>query len=294
MSEPNQNTFPPQRELEDDAVAQGAVPNMPASRTSRTPKTGRNVMIALISVLTVVVIAFVVMLFAWKGGADKPQMMSSQAASASAGAQASASAGAQDFQPVEQSAEAKKLIASQQRREEGDPMALGKVDAPVVMSVYSDYMCPHCQDFNVNTLPKLQKWVDDGVLRIEYNELPILGEKSNLAAQAAYAAANQGKFWEFHKAIFGAWANGRPDYTPETLTAFAKEAGVADLEKFATDLTAKETVAKREAGYDLGIKKLGFQFVPSVLVGDQFLDKPYPVETIGKIIQGEAEKKGAM
>ena len=64
-------------------------------------------------------------------------------------------------------------------------MALGDVDAPVVMISYSEFQCPFCGKYARDTEPILvEKYVDSGVLRIEWRDFPYLGPESTTAAQA--------------------------------------------------------------------------------------------------------------
>ncbi|MDH6676467.1 protein-disulfide isomerase [Rhodococcus sp. LBL1] len=130
-------------------------------------------------------------------------------------------------------------VGDMARREEGDPLALGPVDAPVVMVVYSDYRCPFCAKFSRDTEAQLvDKYVEAGKLRIEWRDLPIFGEESMLAARAGRAAAEQGKFWEFNSALFAAAPDrGHPSYDQAALRGFAEQAGVPDLDRFARDAT---------------------------------------------------------
>ena len=89
------------------------------------------------------------------------------------------------------------------RREPGDPTALGEPDAPVVMVSYSEFQCPFCGKFARDTEPELiESYVDEGLLRIEWRDFPYLGPESMTAAQGGRAAAAQGKFWEFHDAMY--------------------------------------------------------------------------------------------
>ena len=59
-----------------------------------------------------------------------------------------------------------------------------------------------------------------------------------MPAKAGRAAAEQGRFWEFTHAVFGAAPErGHPDLTTDVLVGHAKEAGVPDLAKFRADFT---------------------------------------------------------
>ena len=124
-------------------------------------------------------------------------------------------------------------------REPDDPMALGDVDAPVVMIAFSDFRCPFCAQFSRETEPQLiDRYVDTGTLRIEWRDLPIFGQQSFDAARAGRAAAAQGKFWEFTRAVYAdAPETGHADLTLETLQSYAQQAGVPDLARFTAAAT---------------------------------------------------------
>lgn len=128
------------------------------------------------------------------------------------------------------------------RRINGDPLAVGAVDAPVVLVEYSDYRCPFCAKFSRDTEPALiEKYVNAGILRIEWRDLPIFGEQSTSAARAGRAAAAQGKFWEYNAALYSqAPDRGHPDLTNVALNDIAVKAGVPDLERFEVEATSSK------------------------------------------------------
>jgi protein-disulfide isomerase len=132
-------------------------------------------------------------------------------------------------------------VLDMSRRQVDDPTALGSVDAPVVLVEYADYRCPFCGTFSRDSMPELvEEYVDSGKLRIEWRDLPIFGDESIGAAVAARAAGNQGKFWEYHDAIFAAAPErGHPPLPRERLLEFAEKVGVPDLAKFTSDLDDK-------------------------------------------------------
>ncbi|MCK1795562.1 thioredoxin domain-containing protein [Streptomyces sp. XM4193] len=145
------------------------------------------------------------------------------------------------------------------RRDKSDPYARGAADAPVVMIEYSDFQCPFCGKFARDTKPSLvRKYVDEGVLRIEWRQFPIFGKESENAARASWAAGRQGKFWQFHDVAFGEERKKNSGaFSRDGVEQMAKEAGVEDLAKFAEDMkSADATAALREdmnEGYGLGV-----------------------------------------
>lgn len=68
------------------------------------------------------------------------------------------------------------------RRGVGDPLAVGRADAPVVMVEYADFKCGYCGKFARDSEPALiKKYVEDGTLRIEWRNFPIFGNQSEAA-----------------------------------------------------------------------------------------------------------------
>jgi protein-disulfide isomerase len=85
---------------------------------------------------------------------------------------------------------------------EGRPYR-GSLDAPVVVLAYEDPRCTQCQDFFAQTEPYvLDEYIKTGVVREEAYLLPILGEASLPASEAAECAAEQGRFWEYRQLLF--------------------------------------------------------------------------------------------
>jgi len=81
---------------------------------------------------------------------------------------------------------------------------VGLKDAPITLLEYGDYECPHC----AQAAPKVRHLVETvgPQLRFVFRHLPLveLHPHAELAAEAAEAAAAQGKFWVMHRLLFGA------------------------------------------------------------------------------------------
>lgn len=182
------------------------------------------------------------------------------------------------------------LIHSEIHRDPADGQAKGKVDAPVVMVIYSDFACPFCTQFAQNVEPELNKLVKEGTLRIEWRDLAQISETSPLAAQAGRAAAKQGKFWEFHDAVYAAAdPKGHPTYTEDSLVDFAKKAGVADLSKFRTDMTAAETVKAVSESTD-HVHSIGIQGTPFMIVGETYINGYQDADYMTAVVKSQAAK----
>lgn len=245
---------------------------MSSSDTSTPERSSRR---ALTISITVVVLALLILLI---GIVASPKGPSQSAGSAPAAT------------PGQSEAAAPLDLA---RRTADDPTALGRVDAPVVMIEYADYRCPFCGLFSRDTLPPLvDKYVESGDLRIEWRDLPVFGEQSFAAAVAGRAAGEQGKFWEFNKAVFAeAPERGHIDLTEERLIQLAEDAGVPDLEKFQADLDSEELAAAvtkdaQEAA------SLGATGTPTFLVNDIPLIGAQPLAAFEQAIDGELQQAG--
>lgn len=108
---------------------------------------------------------------------------------------------------------------------------LGAVEAPVVMTVYSDFQCPYCRSFALAVMPGLiAEFVESGTLRVQFVHMPLQGihESAVAAARAAHCAGRAGKFWPYHDYLFvrqPEWARGTA--TDSTWIAYAENLGLS-------------------------------------------------------------------
>ncbi|AYA27780.1 MULTISPECIES: DsbA family protein [Rhodococcus] len=175
------------------------------------------------------------------------------------------------------------------RRIDGDPLAIGAVDAPVVMVAYSDYRCPFCAKFSRDVEAALiDKYVDEGILRIEWRDLPIFGEQSMAEDLAGHAAAAQGKFWEFGTAVYASSPDrGHPDLTSEALRSFAAAAGVPDQDRF--DRQAADPSVDQDIYADmLEANTIGVASTPSFVINGTPILGAQPLGVFEQVIEAAA------
>ena len=178
------------------------------------------------------------------------------------------------------------------RRDADDPFAVGALDAPVVISEFSDFECPFCSRFaNTTEQVLLDEYVAKGLVRLEWNDLPVNGPRAEDAAKAGRAAAAQGRFREYKHALYTATRDvpGHPNHTIEDFVRFAGEAGVPDLDRFradATDGTFDRVVTDaRNYGATIGVTG-----TPSFFIGESYVSGAQPTEVFEQVITEELAK----
>ena len=98
--------------------------------------------------------------------------------------------------------------------EDGYGMVFNKElqDVPFI-EIYEDFQCPACARFEAIVGEYVDDLINTKKAKVAYHPLSFLGPESQLAANAAGCAADEGKFLEFHKLLYanqpaensGAW-----------------------------------------------------------------------------------------
>lgn len=80
---------------------------------------------------------------------------------------------------------------------------LGKASAPVTLIEYIDLQCPYCRAFETEAMPTLiDRYVRTGKLKVESRPIAIIGPDSQTGREAAVAAANQNKLFNFAQLLY--------------------------------------------------------------------------------------------
>ncbi len=176
-------------------------------------------------------------------------------------------------------------LAALERRKADDPMAKGAKDAPVVMISFADFQCPYCGKYARTTERRLiEKYVDTGVLRIEWRDFPYLGKESVRAAHAARAAARQHKFWTYHDALYAhQFPPNSGKLTEEHLVEVARSVGL-DVERFRKDMDSALVDKLVQRDYNEGLS-IGLSGTPSFLVNGTPIVGAMPLAEFQKTIE---------
>ena len=151
---------------------------------------------------------------------------------------------------------------------------LGNPEGRVVLVEFTDFACGYCRA-SVAEVERLIKANAD--LKVVIRQLPILSPASHDAAKMGLAAAEQGKYALFHKAMFAA---GQPD--ARTIDAAARVAGL-DLAR-ANRVAAEPRVGEELDGNMAMARQLGFEGTPSWVIGDEMYSGAVGHDQLAKAI----------
>src|SRR4051812_34535140 len=80
---------------------------------------------------------------------------------------------------------------------------MGQANAPITITEWGDYNCPHCQEFARSVETSLvSQYVEPGKVKFEFRDYPFLGDSATRAAEAASCAADQNAFWQYHDTLY--------------------------------------------------------------------------------------------
>ena len=157
---------------------------------------------------------------------------------------------------------------------------LGDKNAPVAVIEFGDYQCPACAAFFTQEEPTIIKnYVDTNKISFTFVPFSFIGAESFAAAQAAYCAGDQGKYWPYHDALYN-------DQHGENTGYFS----TSKLEEYAQTLSLNTTTFKQcfeggkykaqvDTDYNYGVSK-NVQATPSFLVDGQLVDPTALTQTI--------------
>ncbi|MEK9532085.1 MAG: DsbA family protein, partial [Alphaproteobacteria bacterium] len=180
----------------------------------------------------------------------------------------------------QKSEDAKQSAMSLTYDSEGDG-TMGNPDASFIIYEYSDYNCGYCKRL-FNTLQTLISEDDD--LLIVVKEFPILAKSSVLAAKAALAAEEQGRFAEYHNALMTSVGG----ITQDSLQSIATMVGL-DLSLYNEAISSNRFDKILQRNMDAG-QAIGIEGTPALLIGEQIIPGAIGLAEIKALIKAEREK----
>jgi protein-disulfide isomerase len=162
----------------------------------------------------------------------------------------------------------------------------GSATAPVTVYEMSDFQCPYCRRFALETFPTIdQEYIQSGKVRWVFINFPLVQMHPNAepAAEVAMCAAGQNKFWPVHDLLY----RNQPTWAPLTAPAeffltLADSAGL-DAKAFQQCLStgAMQAVVKSDAE---SAARSGANSTPSFYIEGGILPGAQPVGVFRTIL----------
>jgi protein-disulfide isomerase len=162
--------------------------------------------------------------------------------------------------------------------------AQGPANAPLTLVEYGDYQCPYC-GAAYPVVKQLQETLGKK-LRFVFRNFPLTQAHpyALIAAEAAEAAALQGKFWEMHDLIYERQEILEADILP----SWAQELGL-DLEKFGTAIRQGDITKRIKEDRTSGIHS-GVNGTPTFFINGRRHDDAPDYDSLGAALKQQLEE----
>ena len=161
--------------------------------------------------------------------------------------------------------------------EVGKSPVKGPANAKVTIIEFSEFQCPYCKRGRDTMDEVLKAYPKDVKVVFKHYPLPFHKE-AEPAAKAAWAAQQQGKFWEFHDIMF----NKQDQLGMDLYLATAKELKL-DEAKFKADMNSEAAAKQVKEDAEIGSKN-GIQGTPGFFVNGVAVKGAYPASHFKTII----------
>ncbi|MBV8070415.1 MAG: thioredoxin domain-containing protein [Acidobacteriaceae bacterium] len=166
-------------------------------------------------------------------------------------------------------------VAFDQGRLRGDPNAV------VTIVEFADFQCPYCKQTETTLNDLLRKY--PGQIKLAFRDFPLgsIHPYAEKAAEAARCAGKQGKYWEFHDALFA----NQPKLDEPGLKAIAQTLSL-DENSFQACLASGEYKAQVSRDQEDG-KRAGISSTPGFFINGIAVTGAQPETAFAKIIDDE-------
>ncbi len=181
--------------------------------------------------------------------------------------------------------------------QDNDPIR-GDPNAPITIIEFSDFQCPFCARFHVETLPSLlEEYIDAGKVNLVYRDFPIQSIHPNAlpAAVAAECANEQGKYWEYHDTLFekqNGWSRLDSNAVISTFSQYATDVGL-EQQQFDSCLGSgkylEEVQGDLSDGRDYDITGTPGFFIGNDEIGFVKINGAQPFESFQKVIDAQLD-----
>jgi protein-disulfide isomerase len=159
----------------------------------------------------------------------------------------------------------------------------GPAAAPVTIVEFSDFQCPYCKRAAATVNELVKKYGEQ--VSVVFKDLPLsIHPQARAAAEAARCAGEQGRFWEYHDALFG-----EASFSGETWMNLAERLKL-DKAQFKQCVDSGKYRAAVEED-ERQAQELGIESTPAFFINGVALTGAQPIEEFSKLIDRELARR---
>lgn len=148
------------------------------------------------------------------------------------------------------------------------PIVLGPSQAPATITLYEDFHCPHCAEFEEQFGPVITRAQQSGAARLELYPMAFIDDGSVAAANAMACAAEAGFGQNYYLGLF---ANHTLQWSDEQLIELAAKVGGPPTAAFQTCVTSKAH-ADWVSSIGAAAEQNGVSATPTMFINGQPVD----------------------
>lgn len=175
----------------------------------------------------------------------------------------------------------------------------GNKDAPVKIVEYADILCPYCAKANHEVIPQIQSnYIDQNKAHYEVRLVAKIAPDSKRAAEGAYCAAEQGKFWDYMDTAYkDTWdkyysldkgPQDVPLFSRATIANFAKKVGLetSQWQQCVDGAKYRDTIAQNQQK----MSEINAYGTPHFIINGQNYNGAPPFPLFKAVIDAELNK----
>jgi protein-disulfide isomerase len=151
---------------------------------------------------------------------------------------------------------------------------LGAMPAPVTLVEYGDYECPNCKQAAPAVKLILKRFGNSVGFVYRHYPLEEVHPNALRAAEAAEAAAGQGRFWQMHDLLFQNQSHLKRD----ELRGYARKLGL-DMDQFDTAMD-EEIYLQRVREHEESARISGVRGTPTFFLNGRIHDVSYGIQAL--------------
>jgi protein-disulfide isomerase len=169
----------------------------------------------------------------------------------------------------------------------------GSAKAPVTVYEMSDFQCPYCKRFALETFPSLERdYINTGKVRWVFINFPLTSvhPHASAAAELALCAARQRGFWRIHDLLFqnqDAWAPLKE--AGPFFVSLADSAGLSK-QRLLTCLQARGTLNEVRADAE-GAARSGATSTPTFYIEGGLVEGALPLQIFRQVLDSVYREK---